>query len=105
VNSQVCCLEQVASHKTKYERLVFVEYHVSNMQMDKEQPEVLTEEHFVQAAKRTYNCRLSNDEIQVIKKELVGQPVWKQDMSSQELQEGGFESWGEYVACACLKAW
>ncbi len=75
------------------------------MQMNKEQPEVLTEEHFVQAAKRTYNRRLSNDEIQVITKELVGQPVWKQDVSSQELQEGGFECWGEYVACACLKAW
>ena len=75
------------------------------MQMDKEQPEVLTEEHFARAAKRKYNRKLSNDEIQVIKKELVGQPVWKQDLSSQELQEGGVECWGEYVACACLKAW
>ena len=44
----------------------------NNMQMGKEQPTVLTEEHFARAAKRTYSRKLSDDIIQVIKKELVG---------------------------------
>ena len=73
--------------------------------MAKKQPEVLTEEHFAQAAKHQLTHKFSEVELQQIKKDLVGQPVWKQSLSFQELQEGGFRKWGELVVWACLKAW
>ena len=78
---------------------------LSNMQVENKQPEVLTEEHFAQAEKRQLSQKLSKDEVQLIKKSLIGEPVWPQDLSFEELQQGGFGCWGEYVAWCCLKAW
>ena len=75
------------------------------MQVEHKQPEVLTEDHFAQAEKRQLSQTLSKDEVQLIKKNIIGQPVWPQDLPSEELQQGGFGCWGEYVAWCYLKAW
>lgn len=74
------------------------------MQADK-QPEVLTEEDFATAERRQYKQSLSKVDLQHIKEALVGQPVWEQTLSNQELQEGGFGCWREYAAWALIKAW
>jgi len=65
--------------------------------VENQQPEVLTEEHFAQAAKRQLNQQLSKDELQQIKKDLVGQPVWTQTLTLEELQQGGFGCWGSML--------
>ena len=75
------------------------------MQVKNKQPEVLTEEHFAEAEKRQVSQKFSKDELQLIKQKLVGQPVWPQNLPFEELQQGGFACWGEYVAWCCLKAW
>ncbi len=64
----------------------------------------VTEENFDRAARRGVSSRMSQEELQNIKEKLIGQPVWEQDLSSEELKQGGF-TWGEYVAWSCLKAW
>lgn len=75
------------------------------MQVKSKQPEVLTEEHFSEAEKRQVSQKFSKDELQLIKQNLVGQPVWPQNLPFEELQQGRFACWGEYVAWCCLKAW
>ena len=75
------------------------------MQVKNKQCEVLTEEHFVEAQKRQVSQKFTKDELHLIKQKLIGQPVWPQNLSLEELQQGGFMCWGEYVAWSCLKAW
>ena len=65
--------------------------------MDKARSEVLTEENFEQAAKRQYAHKFTKDTLEHLKKGLVGQPVWQQDLPCQELNEGEFDCWGDYV--------
>ena len=74
------------------------------MQADK-QLDLLTEEDFVIAQQRQYRQSLSRDDLQQITRLLVDQPVWQQTLSCQELKEGGFGCWREYVAWSLIKAW
>lgn len=74
------------------------------MQAEK-QPEILTEDDFARAEKRPYKQKLSKEDLQHLKEACVGQPVWEQTLSLEELQAGGFGCWGEYVAWALMKAW
>ena len=76
-----------------------------NIQRENKQPEVLTEEHFAQAEKRELSQQLSEDDVKLIKNGLIGQPLWPQDLPDEELQQGGFQCWGEYCAWCCLKTW
>lgn len=78
---------------------------LGDMQVENKQPEVLTEAHFAEAEKRQLSQKLTKDEVQLIKKSLIGHLAWPQDLPSEELQQGGFGCWGEYVAWCCLKAW
>lgn len=60
------------------------------MQVENKQPEVLTEDHFAQARKRQLSQKLSKDEVLLIKKNCIGQPVWPQNLSSEDSQQGSF---------------
>lgn len=79
----------------------------TNLQQQDQTPrtEYLTEEDFQQAAKNPRSGSLSEVELQELKGAVVGQPVRQQWLSDQQLRQGGYSSWREYVACGLIRAW
>ncbi len=48
---------------------------------------------------------LDMDTYQRRKQELVGKPVWVQDVADEELREIGYSSWKTYAVDSCMSNW
>lgn len=48
---------------------------------------------------------LDMDTYQRRKQELVGKPVWVQDVADEELGEIGYSSWKAYAVDSCMSNW
>jgi hypothetical protein len=48
---------------------------------------------------------LDMDTYQRRKQELVGKPIWVQDVADEELREIGYSSWKAYAVDSCMSNW
>lgn len=39
------------------------------------------------------------------KQEVIGKPIWVQDVADEDLKELGYESWKSYVVDSCISNW
>lgn len=74
-------------------------------QEDSSVADVVTEDDFYRAAQSPLSGNHSEAELQELKGAVVGQPVREQWLSAEQLKQGGYSSWREYVACQLIRAW